>query len=81
MGNGLSAGLGFQSADQYALTSDNVGLHSMVRTDLHLTQRWKAMGKKGEMAFTVQNFNDPFADGDKKFFFDRRILLSLRVEH
>lgn len=81
IGRGLSAGVGFQSADRYALTSDNSRLHSMVRTDLHLSQRWSAMGKKGELALTIQNLNVPFADGDKKFFFDQRTFLTMRLEY
>lgn len=81
VGRGLRAGVGFQSADRYALTSDNGGLHSMVRTDLHLAQRWTARGQKGELALTIQNLNVPFADGDKKFFFDQRALLTMRLDY
>lgn len=80
LGRGMSAGVGFQNADRYALTSDNVGLHSMLRTDLYLSQRVHVAGKKGELALTIQNMNVPFSDGDKKFFFDRRAFLSLRME-
>ncbi|TXH90791.1 MAG: TonB-dependent receptor [Rhodoferax sp.] len=81
MGKGLSAGISFQSADRYALTSDNAGLYSMVRSDLHLAQRWSAWGKKGELALTLQNLNTPFADGDKKFFFDKRAFVSMRLDY
>ena len=65
----------FKSAnDQYALTSDNVGLHSMVRTDLALKRSagrpWEEHARvRPRWRFTVQNFNVPLCqDGDKKFF-------------
>lgn len=79
--NGLRAGVGFQSADRFAVTSDNVGLHSMQRTDLHLAQRLALKGYKGDLTLTIQNVNNPFVDGDRKFFFDRRAFVSLRLEY
>jgi iron complex outermembrane receptor protein len=81
LGRGLSAGLGFQSADRFALTSDNVGLYSMTRTDLHISQRLSMLGNKGELALTIQNLNAPYRDGDKKFFFDQRAFLSVRMDY
>ncbi len=80
-GQGWSTGISYQSADRYALTSDNTGLYSMARTDVHLRKRVQWGRQRGEWDVTVQNLNAPFADGDKKFFFDQRAFVSLRLEY
>jgi hypothetical protein len=33
------------------------------------------------LAFTLQNLDVPYIEGDKKFFFDRRLLVSLQFEY
>ncbi|MGQ0710658.1 MAG: TonB-dependent receptor plug domain-containing protein [Rhodoferax sp.] len=80
-GNSWSTGLSYQSADRFALTSDNSNLYSMARTDIHLRQRLQWARQRGEWGLTVQNLNVPFADGDKKFFFDQRAFVTLRLEY
>jgi iron complex outermembrane receptor protein len=33
------------------------------------------------LAVTVQNLNNPYQDGDYKFFFNRRAFVTLTIEH
>ena len=81
--NGLDLTLSHQSAEDFALMSDanRHMLFSMARTDLRLARTFRLAGGRAEVALTVQNLGDPVRDGDFKFFFDRRALLTLRFEN
>jgi iron complex outermembrane recepter protein len=56
-------------------------LYSMHRTDLRLAKTLRTAGTRTELALTLQNLDSPYQDGDRKFYFDRRAMLTLRVEY
>lgn len=72
-----------QQADDVALMSisDNKWLFSMQRTDLRLAKDFRLGGKKAEIGLVVQNLDDPYEDGDHKFYFRRRAMLTLKIEN
>lgn len=78
--SGLDIALMYSDANQVALMSAAGKLSSYARTDLRVARSFRSGKTKSELAFTVQNLNGPYADGDRKFYFDRRALLSLRVD-
>lgn len=78
---GYSATVMYQSVDEFALASDNGRLFSMVRTDVRFAREIRGGWGKAEAALTLQNLNLPYQDGDKKFFFDKRLIVSMRVEY
>lgn len=79
--SGVHLTLMHQRAEEYALTSDHNKLFSMGRTDLRIAKAFKVGATKAELAMTVQNLDVPYLDGDKKFYFDRRAMVSLRFEN
>ena len=72
-----------QVADDVALMSisDNQWLFSMQRTDLRLSRDLQLGGRKAELAVVVQNMGNPYQDGDRKFYFNRRAMLTLKIEN
>jgi iron complex outermembrane receptor protein len=72
-----------QQADDVALMSisNNPWLFSMQRTDVRLAQDMRIAGKKVELSFVLQNLGEPFQDGDWKFHFNRRAMVSLKFEN
>jgi iron complex outermembrane receptor protein len=60
--------------------SNSPWLFSMQRTDVRLAQDFRIAGKKAELSFVLQNLGEPFQDGDWKFRFNRRALISLKFE-
>lgn len=79
--SGVALTLMHQRAEEFALTSDNVRLYSIGRTDVRVAKAFKLGATKAELALTLQNMDVPYLDGDKKFYFDRRAMLSLRFEN
>ena len=81
--NGVDLSVSHQSAEDFALMSDanRHMLFSMARTDIRLARTFRLAGSRAEVAFTVQNLGDPVRDGDFKFLFERRALLTLRFEN
>lgn len=79
--NGVNFALMHQRAEEFALSSDNEHLFSMGRTDIRFGKAFKLGATKAELAFTLQNLDVPYLDGNKKFFFDRRALVSLQFEY
>ena len=73
----------YSDASEVALMSSGSShlTSSYVRTDVRLARKFKWSGMDGEIAATVQNVNAPYADGDRKFLFDRRGIASLRLEY
>jgi len=71
-----------QVADDVALmsTSNRRWLFSMQRTDLRLAKEFHLAGSKAELAMVVQNLGDPYQDGDHKFVFNRRAMVTLKIE-
>jgi iron complex outermembrane receptor protein len=80
---GLHLSVMHQQADDVALMSisDNPWLFSMQRTDVRLAQDLRIAGKKAELSFVLQNLGQPYQDGDWKFQFNRRALVSLKFEN
>jgi iron complex outermembrane receptor protein len=78
---GVELSLMHQRAEEMALLSENQLLYSMGRTDLRIAKAWRVGMSKVEWAFTVQNLDVPYLDGDKKFYFDRRAMVTLRIEN
>ncbi len=79
---GLHLSLMHQQADDVALMSisNSPWLFSMQRTDVRLAQDFRIAGKKAELSFVVQNLGEPYQDGDWKFHFNRRAMVSLKFE-
>ncbi len=80
---GLHLSLMHQVVDDVALLSisNSPWLFSMQRTDVRLAQDFRIAGKKAELSFVLQNLGEPFQDGDWKFRFNRRALISLKFEN
>ena len=81
--SGLHLSLMHQQSDELALMSisTNEWLSSMHRTDVRAAQDLRLGGRKAELALTVQNLDQPMQDGDRKFTFLRRALLSLKLDY
>jgi iron complex outermembrane receptor protein len=72
-----------QQSDDVALMSisDNKWLFSMQRTDLRLAKDLRLGGSKAELGWVLQNLGDPFQDGDRKFTFNQRAMVTLKIEN
>jgi iron complex outermembrane receptor protein len=81
--DGWHLSLMHQQTDDVALMSisDNKWLFSMQRTDLRLAKDLRLGGSKAELGLVVQDLDDPFQDGDRKFRFNRRAMLTLKIEN
>lgn len=81
--NRLAVTVMHQRTEQVTLMSAQTGdpAYSMGRTDVRVSKVFHVGRRKGEIAFTVQNLDQPYRDGDRKFFFDRRAFVSVRVDH
>ena len=81
--SGLQASLMHQVSEDVALMSisDNPWLFSMRRTDLRLAWPLRLGNKKAELAAVLQNMDDPYQDGDWKFRFYGRAMVTLRIEN
>lgn len=81
--NGLDLTVSYQNAVDISLMSDANRhlLFSLERTDVRLAKSFRLANGKAEVALTVQNLGAPVMDGDFKFYFDRRALLTLRFEN
>ncbi|MBC7916772.1 MAG: TonB-dependent receptor [Rhodoferax sp.] len=81
--DGLDLTVSYQNAVDISLMSDanRYLLFSLERTDVRLAKSFRLAGAKAEVALTVQNLGAPVQDGDLKFYFDRRALLTLRLEN
>lgn len=81
LSSGTTLSLMHQQSDDIGLMSGSDRLYSMGRTDIRVAQPLRFGKHKAELAFVVQNVDQPYRDGDRKFFFDRRAFVSLRVDH
>ena len=72
-----------QAADSVALmsTSTNKWLWSMARTDVRLAKAFRIGRNKAEVALVVQDVNSPYQDGDWKFLFEQRTMVTLKIEN
>ncbi len=79
---GVTLSLMHNWSDDAALMSGLYGqLYSSRRTDIRVGKSFKVGKSKAEMALTVQNLDTPYQDGDRKFYFDRRAMVTLRFEN
>ena len=80
---GWQLALMHQQADDVALMSisDSPYLFSMQRTDVRLAKDLVIGGHKAQLGLVVQNLGDPYQDGDYKFLFRRRAMLSLKIDN
>jgi iron complex outermembrane recepter protein len=79
--SGWSVSLMHQRIDDIGLISGGERLFSMQRTDVRLAKAFRLGKSVAEWALTVQNSDAPVLDGDRKFYFDPRAFLTLRIEH
>jgi iron complex outermembrane receptor protein len=70
-----------QMAEAFGMGSDSGHLYSMGRTDVRVGKAFRVGATKAELALTLQNLDAPYQDGDKKFYFDRRALVSLQFDY
>ena len=70
-----------QQAEDIGLMSGNNKLYGVARTDARIARSFLIGKNKAELALTVQNLDQPYRDGDSKFFFDRRAFVSLRMDY
>ncbi|MBK9345253.1 MAG: TonB-dependent receptor [Burkholderiales bacterium] len=82
-GSHVSVSMLHQRAEETALMSNGgTGpLYSMGRTDLRVGKTFKTGRSSTELALTVQNVDIPYRDGDRKFYFDRRTMVTMRFEN
>jgi iron complex outermembrane receptor protein len=80
---GVTLSLLHQEVQDVALMSDanRFQLFSMKRTDVRLAKAFRWAANNAELALTVQNIDQPYRDSDRKFWFDRRAMLTLRIEN
>ena len=74
--------MGYHRADGISLMSADGGQrYALQRTDVRVARAFRIGTGMAELALTVQNLGPSAQDGDRKFYFDQRALLTLRVEH
>ncbi len=78
---GYAVSLMFQQAEDIGLMSGNNQRYTLARTDVRIAKAFRLAQHKAELALTVQNLDQPYRDGDRKFFFDRRAFVSLRMDY
>ena len=79
---GWELSLGYHMADGISLMSADSGQrYALQRTDVRLARAFRVGTNKSELALTVQNLGPASLDGDRKFYFDQRTLLTLRVDY
>jgi iron complex outermembrane receptor protein len=74
----LSASYNFSDGSTL-LSSDVNSYYLLQRTDMRLARAFKLGKNKAELALTVQNLGPASMNSDRKFFFDQRAMLTLRV--
>ncbi len=79
---GWDLSLGYHWADGISLMSADGGQrYALQRTDVRVAHAFRLGAKKSEVALTIQNLGPAALDGDRKFYFDQRAMLTLRVEY
>ncbi len=79
--NRWSASVMFQLSEGLALSKSENRLYTLSRTDLRIGKQFRWGRNQAELALTIQNLDAPYRDGGPNFFFDRRAMLSLRIEN
>lgn len=79
---GWDFSLGYHLSDGVSLQSADAGQRYLLqRTDLRIARAMRIGSSKSEVALTVQNLGPSAQDGDRKFYFDQRAFLTLRIDH
>ncbi|MDZ7920619.1 TonB-dependent receptor plug domain-containing protein [Rhodoferax sp.] len=78
---GLMVSLMHQQSEDIGLMSGNSQRYAVGRTDARVAKALRIGLRKAELALTVQNLDQAQRDGDRKFFFDRRAFVSLRMDY
>jgi iron complex outermembrane receptor protein len=81
LANGVALSLMHQQSEDIGLMSGNDQLYNVARTDLRLAKPFRIGKSKAELALVLQNLDMPYRDGDRKFLFDQRAYVSLRLEN
>ena len=81
LANGINLTVTHQLADKFQLPYDQNYLSYMHRTDLRVGKNFKIGKSAAELALTIQNLDAPYLDGSKKFYFDSRAFVTLRLEN
>ncbi|OYT93018.1 MAG: hypothetical protein CFE43_05785 [Burkholderiales bacterium PBB3] len=77
---GWDLSLGYNLSDSIALmSSDDGDRYVLERTDVRLARSFRWAGTRAELAVTVQNLGPSSRDGDRKFYFDQRANIGLRL--
>ncbi len=80
--NGLDFSLSHQDSGTATLAGDGLdSRQAFTRTDVRLGWPLRWGTHAGELAFTVQNLGQPYADFDKLFAFNRRAFVTLRLDN
>ena len=80
--NGLDFSLSHQDSGTATLVGDGLdSRQAFTRTDVRLALPLRWGTHAGELAFTVQNLGQPYADFDKRFAFNRRAFVTLRLDN
>jgi iron complex outermembrane receptor protein len=80
--SGWDVSLIYSRFDDMALMSgEKDQTYSGGRADLRIAKAFKLGKSKGGIALTVQNLDAPYQDGNRKFHFDKRAMLTLRFEN
>ena len=79
--NGVNLTVMHQLAEGFGMGSESEYLFSMGRTDVRVSKAFRMGRSKAELALTLQNLDAPYPDSDKKFFFERRALVSLQFQY
>jgi iron complex outermembrane receptor protein len=78
---GWQASLTHQRSRGAALPQADMESFPFSRTDWRVSKALRFGQHSGELALTVQNQGSRYADFSKNFFFERRALISLRINH
>ncbi len=79
---GWELSVGYHMADNISLMSADGGQrYALQRTDVRLARAFRIGVSRSELALTVQNLGPAALDGDRKFYFDQRAMLTLRVAY
>ncbi|PKO62435.1 MAG: TonB-dependent receptor [Betaproteobacteria bacterium HGW-Betaproteobacteria-18] len=79
--SGLHFSLSHQHSDPSRLQKSGDFKQYISRTDWRLSKTLRFGHRTGELAFTVQNQGQPYADFDRSFAFQRRAFVTLRLDN
>lgn len=78
---GLSFSLNHQNSDPFRLQKTGYYKQFITRTDWRVSKHLRFGRQTGEIALTVQNQGQPYADFDVSFAFKRRAFVTLRLDN